>query len=215
MARAEFQALHPNLMFPKPPFRIDESTWGSPALDSAVPPYLGQIMDWRAAVLEFVCPPDLIKEQTTAIIGLTQRARAALATFLSSSWSESMTDYAMHSPYNLGCFPAAASQTTPVPDRHTLLQVLRWRAGTVDYLGDVWDVVLEPRLDLEECIAIELFLSCASHEPICHPCLTEFPDARLHPDAHQCLLLRHVRAKWPSIPIFEQWKNEAAGSGEG
>ncbi|HXJ61545.1 MAG TPA: hypothetical protein VNU68_33295 [Verrucomicrobiae bacterium] len=215
MNRVVFQTLYPQLVFPKPPFRIDESTWGSPTLDSAVPPYLRQITDWRAAVLEFVGPPGVRKEQASAIIGLTERAREALETFLSSSWSESMTEDATRSPYNLTCFPAAASETAPGPDRQTLLQILQWRAGIVDYLGDVWDVVGEPRLDLDECTAVELFLQCASPVPVCHLCLTEFTKAQVHPDAHGCLLLQNVRAKWPVVPIFEQWKNEASRSDDG
>jgi hypothetical protein len=125
-----------------------------------------------------------------------------------------MTRYAIQSPYNLVPFPAAALESEPAPGAETVLQTLRWRAGTVDYLDDVWDVVNEPYLDLSECTALGRFLRRPSGEPVCHLCLTEFAENELHPDRHGCVLLRHVRAKWPAIPIFERWRNEASRAQE-
>jgi hypothetical protein len=209
MKHPALPTLDPSLIFPRPPFRIEESLLESPTLDSAAAAYLQQIRDWRQTVLAFVCGPD-----PTAPHGLSQRARRTLETFFALSWSDAMTRYAIQSPYNLMAFPTPALKSTPATNIQTVLQVLRWRAGVTDYLDDVWDVVNEPSLDMDECTAIDRFLGCASDEPVCHLCLTEFAKDRVHPDLHACLLLRHVRAKWPVIPIFEQWKDEAARAQE-
>jgi hypothetical protein len=205
--------LPPQLVFSKPPFRIEESNWQSPALDSAATQYLRQILDWRATVLEFVRRPEAADDR--AIEGFSDRARLALETFLSSSWPEEMTRYAANSPYSLACFPDAVPTEAPASAWQIVRDALRWRAGIVDYLSDVWDVMGEPSLDMDECTAIGLFLRCAFREPICHLCLTEFSNELLHPDAHRCVLLRHVRAKWRVIPIFERWKDQASPSSEG
>lgn len=211
MKLANLPTPDPSLVFPKPPFRMETSVLESPPADSIVTAYLQQIRDWRGAVKAFLRGSGVVEWISSH--ALSQRARLAFEIFLSTSWSENMTRYAIQSAYSLAPFPATALESAPAPDVKTVLQVLRWRAGTIDYLDDVWDVVDEPYLDLEECIVIGRFLG-PSQKSVCHLCLTEFAGKRVHPDLHRCVLLQHVRAKWPSIPIFERWKNEVSRAQE-
>ena len=200
--------MNPELRFPKPPFRIDTSVVGPLPPDNAVSSYLDQIRSWRSAVLTFIDKPG--EKLAPDAEGLTERAQKALATFLASNWSPGMTDYAAQSPYNISAFPASALETVANPTTEPVLDVLRWRAGLVDYLSDVWDVIGEPFLELEECGAIGSFLDPVEKEQLCYLCLSEFRPEQRDPGRHDCLLTRHVRAKWPAMPpVFAKWAEEA------
>src|SRR6266446_4324310 len=191
-------ALHTELRFPKPPFRIDRYLVELPPPDHALASYLDQIRVWRSTVLEFLDKSG--GGPVPEVEGLARRARMTLATFLASSWTQGVTQNAAQSPYNTRAFPGTALEAVSHPNVDLVLAVLRWRAGVVDYLSDIWDVIGEPELDVDECGAIEQFLRPAYEERMCPFCLTEFPSDKLHPDQHGCLLLGHVRAKWPPMP---------------
>lgn len=196
--------------FPQPPFRIDRSFADSPPPDLAVASYLREVGLWRSAVLELI--DDSSAGCASEANWLSKRARGALAIFLASSWSEQMTQWAVQTPYNLTAFPARCLDAGGRATVDALLEVLRWRAGVFDCLHDIWDVFGDPELDLEECTALERFLhpQATGVSRVCELCLTGFGPAELHPDAHQCLLLVHARAKWPALPpSFVRWAREA------
>jgi hypothetical protein len=192
------------LHFPKPPFRIDQSLATSPPPDTAIATYLEQIRAWHSAVLQFL---DSIKLGVALDVhGLSTRAQSALATFMQVEWPEEMTRYAVHCPYNISAFPARALEPARTPNLEDVMEVLRWRAAVEDYLGDIWDVMGDPFLGFDECIAIGQFLSPACSEKVCSFCLTEIAPEKLNVDAHNCFFLDHIRAKWPAPPAcFQRW----------
>lgn len=196
------------LRFPKPPFRIEQSALDHPPPDGVLSGYLDKIRQWRLAVLTFLEESDA--KCVAPLADLTERAREALAACLASAWSQNMTAWATQSPYNFGAFPAPALDAATQSSMDLVLNVLRWRAGLIDMLSDIWDVLDEPELDLDECMAIGQFLHPADQQSRCAFCLTEFAQDQLHPSQHQCRLLGHVRAKWPEFPpSFKRWAGEA------
>jgi hypothetical protein len=202
------QALAADLRFPGPPFRIEPSVVEQPPPHQALSSYLDQIRLWRLAVLRFL--DESTAEPAPAVRGLSERARSALATFLASQWSRQTAEFAARSPYNLSPFPASALEAGSLPTVDAVLDVLRWRAGVLDMLSDIYDVIGESDLDLRECVAIGQFLRPRSDEQICDLCLTAFAPDQLHPDQHRCLLISHVRAKWPALPpSWRRWAEEA------
>src|SRR5438270_3365436 len=196
------------LHFPKPPFRIDQSLATSPPPGPAVATYLEQIRAWRSAVLQFLNTIKLGAALDTH--GLSTRAQLALATFLEINWPEEMSRYAVHCPYNISACPARALERAGTPNLEDVMEVLRWRAAVVDYLGDIWDVMGDPFLDFNECGAIGQFLYPACAKNVCSFCLTEIATERLNVEDHNCFLLDHIRAKWPAPPpSFQRWAAEA------
>jgi len=167
-------------------------------LESPATGYLDDIRKWRQRVLDFVSPNGAGPQTKPG--HLSDRGCMALTTFLTVGWSEHMTRWAVQSPYNVSAFPASALEASSVSAVELTLELLRWRAGMHDYLDDIWDVIGEPELDWEECNAIREFLRPIAGEQVCRLCLTEFTAGKLQPDEHQCLILAHVRAKWPSVP---------------
>jgi hypothetical protein len=184
------------LRFPRPPWRIDQSIVDSPPPVRALDSYLEELRLWRSAVLEFISDPRPASE----VGDLSERARVALGTFLAISWTEQMKHWSAQSPHNLVAFPANTLQALSDPTVNLMLEVLRWRAAVCDCLADTWDVIGDPYLDICECTAIGQFLRPATPKEICVFCLTEFTPEQLPPDHHECLLLGHVRAKWPPFP---------------
>jgi hypothetical protein len=196
--------------FPQPPFRIDRSLADAPPSDLAVASYLHEVALWRSAVLKLT---DYSSAGSASEADrLPKRARDALATFLASTWSEQMKQWAVQTPYNLTAFPAPALEAGRGATVDAVLDVLRWRAGVVDCLCDVSDVIGDPVLDTDECTAIEQFLHprATGKGGVCAFCLTEFGPDELHPGAHECLVLAHVRSKWPPMPPSSaRWAKEA------
>jgi hypothetical protein len=192
--------------FPKPLFRIDRSLEESPPPDDLISVYLGQVRLWHSTVQSSINRAD--EAPGLEIGGLSDRARRTLAVFLASDWSHQMTERASRSPYSIDAFPAGALSSGRKPVLAAVLEILRWRAGFNDYLADVWDLLGEPELDLYECMAIGTFLHPANQAGLCGNCLTEFEPDQRHPDQHGCLLLAHVRAKWPASP-FARLRSEA------
>ena len=197
--------LNSELRFPKPPFRIDPSPVD--LLPQAVSSYLDQVRSWRQAVVEFIGGSSGKPAPETD--GLTERAQKALATFLADRWTEGMTDYVSQSPYNISPFPASALEGASNPPMESVFEILQWRAAVVDYLSDVWDVIGDPFLDIDECGAIDKFLRPVSKVRLCSFCLTEFASGQLD-SGHDCMLTSHVRAKWPPMPpAFARWAKHA------
>ncbi len=75
--------------------------------------------------------------------------------------------------------------------------LLHWRAGLLDWVADVWDVIGEPALDLDECRALERLLTPPLHGA-CRWCLTAHAPA---PGGHECPVLAAARAHWPPSPF--------------
>ena len=201
------------LRFPNPPFRLAQSVLDDPPPGEVLSNYLGEIRQWRSAVLAFLEEPEVKRAAT--IEGLSERASEALATCLSSQWPENMSAWAKQSPYNLNPFPAPALEAVSPPSLALVLDVLRWRACVMDMLSDIWDVIGEPWLDLDECMAMEQFLYPVGDRRCCAFCLTEFASDQMHVDQHQCLILSHVRAKWPEFPpAMKRWAGEAREVGK-
>lgn len=164
--------------------------------------YLAQVRSWRLAVLEFIDGSS--GKSLPGKDGLTERVRNVLATFLASAWTQQMTAYANKSPYNISAFPAETLEARVKPAVEAMFEVLRWRASVVDYLSDVWDVIGEPFLDIEECNTITEFLDPVGEAELCMFCL------QVVSGKHDCMLTSHVRAKWPPIPPnFAKWAKEA------
>jgi hypothetical protein len=63
-----------------------------------------------------------------------------------------------------------------------MFEVLRWRAAVQDCLSDIWDVIGDPYLDFDECMAIGQFLQPAAPNEVCRFCLTEFAPEKSAPD---------------------------------
>ncbi len=175
------------LRFPKPPFRMDRSLAESQLPDAAAEGYLNDIRAWRLAVLEFVARPGTGPQSDPD--GLSERARKALVTFLAESWSEATSLWAAQSPYNVSAFPISGLEADKMSTVDSILKILRWRAGLEDCLSDIWDVIGEPALDLDECDAIGQFLRPASEAKLCCLCLNEYAPGDLPPDRHGCLIL--------------------------
>ena len=131
-----------------------------------------------------------------------------LTMFLNTSWTPGMSSYADQSPYNLRAFPQGALEDQESSRMDSVLEVLRWRAGVVDYLCDAADT-FDPPDNWADYSAIEQFLKPIDHKELCWLCLTQFEENQLHPDAHDCLLLAHVRAKWPMPTMFRVWAEGA------
>ena len=201
------ETLPESLCFPKPPFRLELSGGSAPSRE-VVSAYLNQIQLWRKEVLEF------LKEPTDAtgreLPGLSERAKRALECFLSTSWDQGTNDYAEQSPYNIAPFPIAALEHAQQGSLDLATQVLLWRAAVIDYLSDIWDVIGEPLLDMDECWALGLFLNPADKARLCPFCLAAEIDAdKANLNDHDCPFLSHVRAKWPPSP-FKNLNTEAS-----
>ena len=197
--------LPPELRFPKPPFPIDGRFVD--ATSDAVSGYLDAIRSWRSRVLEFLKDADgkCLEESHY----LSARAQKELGTFLAESWTPGMSSHAAQSPYNMNAFPHDALEGNRNSRIESVLDMLRWRAGVVDYLGDA-PFAMFPAIELDESAAMDQFLKPVDYRELCRLCLTEFERERNDPDAHDCLLLGHVRAKWPKMPAaFRSWAAEA------
>jgi hypothetical protein len=155
--------MNSDLHFPIPPFQVDRLHIDTSFEEIAR--YLARVRSWRAAVLGFISRP--YTEGLGETEGLTERARKALETFLASEWPKSMKNYAIQSPYNITSFPLSATEVAANSTVESVLEVIRWRAGVVDYLDDVWDVIGDPFLNLDECQALDRFLHPAESPP-CH-----------------------------------------------
>lgn len=185
------------LRFPIPTFRIDSSARDAKFLVLCAN-YLGAVSDWRDGVLYV-----LDSEELTHRYCLSARARATLLRFLSAEWVHEERASARTSPYNLVPFPGEVlgAERDPAVKSVDVLDVLRWRAAVVDYLDDVVDVLGEPALTWEECAAMGGFLLPISAQSLCWFCLMPYSDDVLNPDSHDCVMLGHVRAKWPPSPF--------------
>ena len=197
--------LPPKLRFPRPPFPIDGRFVA--VTPDAVPMYLDAIRSWRSYVLEFLKDAD--GKYLEEFHYLSARAQQMLATFLAEAWTPGMSRYAAQSPYNMRAFPHDLLEGNGNSKIESVLDALRWRAGVVDYLGDA-PFAMFSAIELDESVAIEQFLNPVNYRELCWLCLTEFEREQKHPDAHDCLLLGHVRAKWPKTPsAFRSWAAEA------
>jgi len=198
-------ALPPKLRFPKPPFPVDGRFVD--VTPNAVSSYLDAIRSWRSHVLEFLKDAD--GKYVEEFHYLSARAQQMLATFFAESWTPGMSRDAAQSPYNLRAFPQDVLEGNGNSKIEVVLDVLRWRAGVVDYLGDAPSAMF-PAIELDESVAMDQFLNPVDYQELCWLCLTEFEREQNHPDAHDCLLLGHVQAKWPKMPsAFRSWAAEA------
>ena len=185
------------LRFPVPPARIDRSWRDTPLLPAVAIEYLGEIHRWReglAAALAGEVPALVGRE------GLSPRARGHLALLIDAEWDVGTRRRAAGEAYNIAPFPAIRFDACADHSMAGVMEVLRWRAAVVDYLSDVWDVMGSPLLELEECRAMSAFLYPIRMEDRCIFCLTEYDPSRVSPDDHGCVMLSHVRAKWPPFP---------------
>ena len=197
--------LHSELRFPQPPFRICGNFAGETR--DGMSAYLESIRSWRLRVLEFLKAADGTYAEEFHY--LSERAQRMLATFLDNSWTPGTSSYADQSPYNLKAFPQGALEDDESSRTDSVLEVLRWRAGVVDYLCDAPDAFF-PAIESDESVSIEQFLNPIVHKELCWLCLTEFEKDQIHPEAHDCVILKHARAKWPSTPpVFRVWAEGA------
>ncbi len=175
-----------------PPARIDRSWQEAPLLPAVAAAYLSEIHRWRERVVAGLAGegPAIAGPE-----GLTQRARSHLALLLGTDWDAGTREWAAGSVYNIAPFPANTNDPMI-----SVMEVLRWRAAAADYLSDVWDVLGKPTLELEECRAMSAFLNPDRMEGRCVYCLIEFDPGRVAPEDHACVMLSHVRAKWPPFP---------------
>lgn len=198
-------ALPRELRFPKPPFRIDGRLVD--AMPDTVSSYLGAIRSWRLRVLDLLKDAD--GKYQEEFYYLSAKAQEVLATFLTKSQTRGTSRYAAQSPYNLCAFPQDLLEGNARSRIESVMGVLRWRADVVDYLSDAPNAMF-PAIEVDESIAIDQFLSPIDHQELCWLCLTEFEQEQNHPEAHECLLLPHARARWPEMPsAFRTWAAEA------
>jgi len=189
-----------DLYFPTPPARIDRSWQEAPLLPAVAAEYLSEIHRWRARLVAGLAGegPAIAGPE-----GLTRRARSHLALLLGTEWDANILKWAAGSAYNIAPFPATAFHANVDDPMTSVMEVLRWRAAVADYLSDVWDVLGAPVLELGECRAMSSFLQPIRMEGRCVFCLSEFDPGRVAPEDHGCVMLSHVRAKWPPCPSDE------------
>jgi hypothetical protein len=179
--------------FPAPPTPVTQRD------DGPVLVFLEAVKLWRQSIVDLVLK--LNADGTAAAFeDFTTRARQALFTFLLQKWPSGMTSYAGQSPYNISPFPTAALQNSEDSLKDRMLEILYWRAAVIDYLGDVWDVLGDPELNVEECLSIERLFRPESPDPLCPFCLGAVLPGRESPGQHDCPLLQHVQTKWPPTP---------------
>jgi hypothetical protein len=169
---------------------------------------LEKVRAWRLGVIEFLAHSS--DEPNLQAGGWSPRARSALRFFLSGDWSEEGERWAAAAPDNLSAFPVGLLISVPEAALNAVLEVFRWRAAVLDLLSDIWDVFDEPDLDLAECTAIEELLWPPELRDRCSYCLRRLEPQECDWHNDHCLLLAHVRARWPSTPpAFATWKDEA------
>jgi hypothetical protein len=189
------------LCFPKPLFRINEYLADVSA--DAAAGYVAAILSWRTRVLESL--KKVSGKELSEAHYLSTRAQEMLAANLAASWEPEMTRYANQSPYNLHPFPLQLLERQNNSDAISVLEALRWRAGIVDYLSDA-PFAFVPSVELDECVAIQHFLSPVERGKLCDFCLTDLASEQLQSGPHKCALTSYVRAKWPTAPTsFQKW----------
>ncbi len=182
------------LCFPTPPARIDRSWREAPFSPAVAAEYLSEIHRWRSRLVAALAGEG---PATADSEGLTRRARSHLALLLGTEWDAATLRWVAASGYNITPFPAASSPAHADDPMTGVMEALRWRAAIADYLSDVWDVLGTPVLELGECRAMSVFLQPVRMEGRCVFCLSEFDPSRVAPEDHGCVMLSHVRAKWP------------------
>lgn len=201
-------ALPPDLCFPRPLFRIDGHY--TQVNRDAVSSYLTTIRSWRLRALEVL--RNAGAKELSEVHYLSPKAQEMFASFLACGWMPEMSKYAAQSTYNLRAFSPHVLEDQDSSTVESVLDVLRWRAGIVDYLGDAafaWN----PTLEMDECAAIGRFFHPDDHKKLCWLCLTEFAPEQRHLDGHECALTSCVRAKWPQTPsAFRAWAKRAKNS---
>lgn len=177
------------LRFPRPPFRIDASLSGT--TPEVRGDYLAHVQTWRHEVLRALQPFESCER-----FELSHWARATLLHFLRHDWNVPQHAAAMSLAYNIAPFPISAFDRD---SEEAVLDVLRWRAAARDYFDDVCDA-MPPCPDVMDCGRAATFLFPPDDTPLCIFCLTDFGEDEMPVDAHRCLILSHVRAKWPPMP---------------
>lgn len=176
-----------------PTFRIGEPLPSKQFAANCVD-YVRGVVRWRNRVLTALNDED----EASKKYGFSARSRLSLLSFLQSGSPLLDKLRGAGSPYNVQAFPEEEIVTGGV---QSAMAILRWRAGFVDYLSDVWDVMGEPALDLDECELVQRFLFSSSPESLCMFCLTHFEGNLVDPNRHPCVILSDVRAKWPPNPF--------------
>jgi len=180
------------LCFPTPPARIDRTFKEAPLLPAVAATYLSEIQRWRESILMAMAAG---ATANTDLARLTPRARSHFAFLLDTKWNARTRLWALDSAYDLTPFPDTCDPAEMDDTMAGVMAVLRWRAGVVTYLSDVWDVLGKPALEKEECLAISAFLQPARMEGRCILCLTEFDSDRAAPEDHGCVMLSHAGAR--------------------
>jgi hypothetical protein len=156
--------------------------------------YLSECSQWRDRLQTWLHSGDFAPASKVLT---SRRAALYLYHFLKPAWTEPELEAGLRSPYSVAPFPIDALEG-PLDPRESVLEILRWRAGFVDWISDIWDVAGEPELDLFECRAIERFLTPADVQNPCIFCLKPLAEDESRHYGSECPLLLHVRAKWPS-----------------
>jgi hypothetical protein len=179
------------LYFPMPPARIDRTLDEMPLLPAVAATYLSAIQRWRESVLTAIVAGDTSNPD---LARLSPRARAHLALLLDTRWDTRTRLWALGSAYHLTRFPESREPTPTGDPMARVLAALRWRAGVVTYLADVWDVIGRPALSREECEAIGALFRPPRMDCRCVLCLSEYDPGRVVPDDHDCVMLSYAGA---------------------
>jgi hypothetical protein len=174
-----------------PPARIDRMLEKTPLLPAVAATYLSEIQRWRESVLTAIVVGD---SSNADLARLTPRARGHLALLLDTRWDTRTRLWALGSAYHLTRFPESREPTREGDPMERVLAALRWRAGVVTYLADVWDVIGRPTISREECEAIGALLRPPRMDRRCVLCLSEFESGRVVPDDHGCVMLSYAGA---------------------
>jgi hypothetical protein len=159
--------------------------------------YVQSVRAWRERLIEILGHVADVSGRDLAM--WPTRAVGFLRWILAEWWPDHEREWSSRLAYDIRPFPTA------MPDEQSadeLAAHLAWHAVLVDLVSDAWDVPahVQPLLDIEECRWLETWIRPTSPQPLCVYCLRPFPREKLHVDAHQCPLMKEMRAKWPPFP---------------
>lgn len=163
--------------------------WGPQASDEQLAESVRAIVAWRDRVEHA-----LRHERAALPVELTDRAVARMLQILTPTPCEHMPLFRLvdSSPRlsldHMQPFPATVDL-----DRHTLYDLMQWRADFIEYL----DVVDTPAHRHRDCGALKQFLGPPDADQRCFSCLALLSERRYGRSYHVCLLHEYVTATWP------------------
>lgn len=179
---ADDGAVRPLSVFPSPPVSLEEAGSDREEVVLSVRAYIAHAEGWQWELISFL--RRLERDEEYELEGEAAHLRRKIVPF--------PDDPAPEEP-EFG-FPELPRESPPAG---RMFEVLKWRARIVDFLDDVWDVMGEPAIGIEEAGQLAaLFDPVFAHEA-CRYCLMRFPSDKRDPFAHGCAVLAALHGEWP------------------